>query len=91
MDNRFVIVGKITCYNAMTIYKKSLSYLTKAPALEFDFAEVRSSDSAAIALIIEWLKFAKSNTKTIHFYNLPQELLSLAKAAGLQLLISRYA
>lgn len=85
--NSFAVSGNLNCFNVMSVYKKSLVQLNNVPALEFDFSAVKSSDSAGLALIIEWIKYAKNSNKPIKFHHLSSHILALAKAAGLDMLI----
>lgn len=87
-EQRLILSGDLNFLNVMPLYQKSLPYLHQCPELPFDFAEVKSSDSAGLALIIEWIKYAKRSNKQIHFSHLSQDLLSIATAAGIDQLIA---
>jgi phospholipid transport system transporter-binding protein len=88
-DNDTCLVsGDLNFSNVMTVYAKSLPQLEASAELEFDFAQVTSSDSAGLALIVEWLKFANIHHKSVQFNNLSADILSLARAAGLDGLFS---
>jgi phospholipid transport system transporter-binding protein len=50
-----------------------------------DLAEVSNSDSAGLALLIEWLKIAKTGHAQLRFKNVPIQLLTLAKLSGFDL------
>lgn len=45
---------------------------------EFDLAAVPDVDSAALALMFEWLRLAQASNTVLLFSNLPQSLVSLA-------------
>lgn len=85
--NVFAVSGDLNCFNVMAVYKKSLPQLDKLPALEFDFSTVKSSDSAGLALIIQWIRYANSQNKPIYFHRISSHILALARAAGLETLI----
>lgn len=87
-DGNFFISGELSFFNVMSVYQKSLSYLPQCAELRFDFSELKSSDSGGLALIMEWIKFAKRQEKPIYFTHLSKDILSLAKAAGLDTLIT---
>ena len=86
-NNAFLISGDLGFCNVMHIYERSLSQVQRCHELNFDFAQVTSSNSAGLALIIEWLKCAKQHNKPINFTNLSPDLLAIAKAAGIDNLI----
>jgi phospholipid transport system transporter-binding protein len=47
-----------------------------------DLAQVQHSDSAGLALIIEWLKIAKTMNKVCRFRHIPPQLVTLANLSG---------
>ncbi|OGT54913.1 MAG: hypothetical protein A3F43_01000 [Gammaproteobacteria bacterium RIFCSPHIGHO2_12_FULL_42_10] len=65
----------------MSAYQDSLKYLDKLPHYQFDFSQVKKSNSAGLALIFEWIKCAKIHQKTIRFSGISAHLLSIAKVA----------
>jgi phospholipid transport system transporter-binding protein len=86
-NNKFLISGDLDFSNVMLVYAKSLPQLEASSAWEFDFSSLKSSDSSGLALIIEWLKLAKRSNKSIQFTHLSPDLISIAKAAGIDQLI----
>ena len=50
----------------------------------FDLSQVEECNSAVLALMIEIVKSAKVKNIEIHFENLPETLLSIAKAYGVE-------
>ena len=50
--------------------------------ITIDLSEVNSSDSAGLALMIEWIKLSKQYNAEIHFSHIPEQLLTLAKLSG---------
>jgi phospholipid transport system transporter-binding protein len=50
-----------------------------------DLANVSNSDSAGLALLIEWLKIAKTGQAQLRFKNVPLQLLTLARLSGFDL------
>jgi phospholipid transport system transporter-binding protein len=74
-----------------TIHKKTVQLIDFKKAqqeLVIDFSQVNQSDSAGLALLIEWLKVAQQLNKTCKFSDLPEQLLTLAKLSGFE--IERY-
>lgn len=88
-DDKFYISGYLDFSNVMFIYEKSLQEFKKinCPVWEFDFSRLESSNSAGLALIIEWVRLAKQINKPIKFSSISQELMSIAKVMGLYQLI----
>lgn len=86
-DQILSIQGALDFSNVMSVYKKSLAQIRLHRELMFDFAKLNSSNSAGLALIIEWIKLSKQQNKIFHFKNLPADILSLAKAAGVDKMV----
>jgi phospholipid transport system transporter-binding protein len=84
-DEMILLSGDLTF---ATINKKTVQLIDfkKTPSeLVIDFTDINNSDSAGLALIIEWLKMSKEAQKKIRFKNIPQQLLTLAKLSGFDL------
>lgn len=56
--------------------------------IKLNFDQVEASDSAALALIIEWLKSAQSRQLSLQLDKLPEPILALAKLTGVTELLS---
>ena len=53
-----------------------------------DLGEVAQADSAALALLVEWRKFAARQGLRLELRSVPAQLRALAAAAGLEALCS---
>jgi phospholipid transport system transporter-binding protein len=87
VDHIFWLSGHVDYHTVAIIYNASQSYLTQNHELTFDFSLIKTSDSSGLALMIEWLKYAKKAMKPIHFQHIPAQLKTLAKTAGISALI----
>jgi phospholipid transport system transporter-binding protein len=77
-----VIDGDLTF---ATIDKKSLksfSFLNTSKEITIDLSRVSSTDSAGLALMIEWIKYSRQHRTQLSFKNIPEQLLNLAKLSG---------
>jgi phospholipid transport system transporter-binding protein len=50
---------------------------------QIDLGKVTQSDSAGVALLVEWARFAKQQRLSIQFLHLPSQLLTIARVSGL--------
>ena len=50
--------------------------------LHVDLADIRQSNSAGLALLLEWLKKAQQKGLQIKYHNVPEQLLVIARAYG---------
>jgi phospholipid transport system transporter-binding protein len=60
-----------------------------APKLEIDCHGVTHSDSAGLAVLLEWLGVAKRAGRSLRYTQLPEELLSLARISAADQLLER--
>jgi phospholipid transport system transporter-binding protein len=52
--------------------------------LQIDLAQVTHTDSAGLALLVEWMREASRQSARIDFLHLPAQMLALAEAANLE-------
>lgn len=86
-QHQAVVTGTLDFSNVTTIYEKSLQFLQDNNAVTFDFEQLTATNSAGLALLIEWVKFAKANKKKIKFINLDKHLLAIAKLGSVDALL----
>jgi phospholipid transport system transporter-binding protein len=81
-DGHFIIDGDLTfaAIDQQTI--KSVAFLTTAKKISIDLRRVVCTDSAGLALMIEWIKYTRQHRTQIVFKNTPDQLLNLAKLSG---------
>jgi phospholipid transport system transporter-binding protein len=56
-------------------------------AAVIDLAGVKASDSAGLALLIEWLSVAKGSNRSLRFENIPSQLQQLARLSEVEELL----
>lgn len=76
--------GDLTFVNIDKKTVASLAFLTSASSVTIDLAQVTNTDSGGLALLIEWIKYARGNRVELKFRNIPEQLLTLAKLSGLE-------
>ncbi|TAL47083.1 MAG: STAS domain-containing protein [Methylovulum sp.] len=74
-DLTFLTIGKDTV--------KSLAFLSSAKEITVDLSGVSNTDSAGLALMIEWIRYARGKRTPLRFKKIPKQLLNLAKLSGL--------
>lgn len=79
----FVLDGDLTFSSIDKDTVKSLTFLTSAKEVTLDLSRVQLTDSAGLALMIEWIKYARSKRTQTVFKNIPEQLRNLAKLSGL--------
>ena len=79
--DRMQLSGRLTMETVATLFDTTLQ-AEGGTALEIDLKQVEAVDSAAVSLLLSWLRRAQRNNVTLNFYNVPDNLLSLANLYG---------
>jgi phospholipid transport system transporter-binding protein len=87
-SGRFRVSGTLDAQTAATILEQSSARFTGVQHLYVDLAGVTESDSAGLALLIEWLRIARRDGHTIHFANMPPQINALARISEVEDLLS---
>lgn len=88
LDNeRLLVSGDMNYITVVGLWDESLPLLARVKQLILDLSAVTTVNSAALALMLEWLKYAKREGKSILFQNLPTQLKSIAVVAGIDNLL----
>jgi len=81
------VKGELTFVTANAIFQQSQALFAPISALDIDLANVTRSDSAGLALLVEWIRSARQKNKTIVFHNVPDQILAIAGASGVDELL----
>ena len=65
------------------LWRQSDAMFSENTVLQIDLGGVTRTDSAGLALLVEWLREASRQGGRIEFLNLPPQMLALAGAANL--------
>lgn len=75
----FAIRGDLTFTTATAALEESKELFADHAIIDVDLSDVRRSDSAGLALLLEWVNWAKNYVREIRFRNIPQQVLSIAQ------------
>ncbi|GAA6203977.1 STAS domain-containing protein [Thalassotalea sp. SU-HH00458] len=78
-DNQLLICGALTRKTINPAFEKKASQLFTQSVDVLDLASVSHVDTAGLAWLLQVLAQAKKHHTNLHFTNLPQELLKIAK------------
>jgi len=81
------IDGKLIYSTVSSVLDKGLLAFDQSANCQVDLAGVTHADSAGLSLIVEWVKYAKSNNITLDFVNVPEQMKALSKVNGLEFMI----
>ena len=79
---QFIIDGDLTFSTIDKQTVKSVAFLNASKHITIDLCRVACTDSAGLALMIEWIKYTRHHRAHITFKNIPEQLLNLAKLSG---------
>jgi phospholipid transport system transporter-binding protein len=82
---RYRVGGEMGFASVSALLESSLPAFASAEAeLEIDLSGVSRVDSAGLALLVEWLRRAKGQGKTIVFRHIPDQLRAIARVSDLE-------
>jgi phospholipid transport system transporter-binding protein len=84
---RFRVSGVLDASTARDVLEQSEARFQQFKDLDVDLGGVGESDSAGLALLIEWLRMARQSQKAIRFANVPAQIEALARISEVEDLI----
>ena len=88
-DGRFALRGEMTFDTAEQILRASEEPFEEHTQLEIDLSEVTDSDSAGLALLLEWVTWANHSVREIRFIGVPERVLAIARTTEVESLLTR--
>ena len=88
-DGRFALTGEMSFDTAERILKASEKPFEEHTQIEIDLSGVTESDSAGLALLLEWVTWANHTVREIRFEGMPERVVAIAKTTEVDQLLSR--
>ena len=85
--SRARVTGALHFITVSALLAAGVAAINDGRATVIDLAGVTASDSAGLALLIEWLSVAKSAGRTLRFENIPSQLQQLARLSEVEELL----
>lgn len=82
-DNTIKVQGSLNFETVPALAKEAERLFKKMDNVHVSFAEVKDSNSAGLALLLEMVRIMKLNNKSINFAELPEQMVIVARAYGL--------
>jgi phospholipid transport system transporter-binding protein len=79
----YTLEGSLTFASIDKYTPQSFRFLKGMDSMAIDLSEVTASDSAGLALMIDWIKRSRLSRVKLRFVNVPPQLLALASLSGL--------
>lgn len=84
----FRISGDLSFTTVPEVFARSMPLLKRsAAAVSIDLQAVERSDSAGLALLVEWLLVARRLNKAITFRNIPTQMRAIAQVSALEAIL----
>lgn len=87
-EGLIAVTGPMTFATAGTLLALGMPRFAGQPALTVDLSDVTDVDSAGLALLIEWLRQARAEQRTVTFRGIPDKLLAIARLSGVEALLT---
>ncbi|MEM9404382.1 MAG: STAS domain-containing protein [Pseudomonadota bacterium] len=88
-DGRFSLSGEMTFSTCGEILRKSEDPFESHTRIEVDLAGVTRTDSAALALLLEWITWANHTVREIRFKDIPTRIDAIARVTEVDDLLRR--
>jgi len=88
-DGHFALAGEVTFDTAEQILRISERPFEQHTRLEIDLSGVTVSDSAGLALLLEWVTWANHTVREIRYSGMPERILAIAKTTEVDDLLTR--
>ena len=85
--DRARVIGSLHFTTVSALLTAGVAAINAGRAAVIDLAGVTTSDSAGLALLIEWLSVAKAAGRTLRFDNVPSQLQQLARLSEVEELL----
>ncbi len=82
-DNRLEVEGELDFTTVIGLLADARPLLDAGSDVRIDLQGITRSDSAGLALLIEWMRTAQRLGKAIQFLNIPAQMLAIARVSSL--------
>ena len=76
---RYRVTGNLGFETVPGLWAESVAGLDESAEPIVDLGRVTHVDSAGLALVIEWIRWARSHGRRLSFIEIPEKLLALAR------------
>lgn len=88
-EGRFALSGTMGFRTADQILRESESLFEEHTRIEVDLAGISETDSAGLALLLEWITWANHTVREIRFLNTPEKVTAIARTTEVEDLLKR--
>lgn len=83
-DGHIAVHGELDFDSVAALWEESRPLFEAQPPREIDLGGVERSNSAGVALLVEWLRLARQREQELCFVNVPAQMMSIIRVAALE-------
>lgn len=83
LEGQFRVVGELSFETVPALAAQSAQLFRGCPLLQIDLGGVGRSDSAGLALLIEWVRQARALEQDIVLLEMPEQMRDIVRVSGL--------
>ncbi len=83
-QGRFQLEGDMSFSTAQDLLESSEALFEDYTEIEVDLSQVARTDSAGLALMLEWINWANHSVREIRFENIPDKIRNIARATEVE-------
>ena len=87
-EGRYQVKGGLSFDTAAEIWAQSKDGFGAETSVNIDLAEISEVDSAGLALVLEWVRWARSERRQLTFSHVPAKLMALARISEVDELLN---
>jgi phospholipid transport system transporter-binding protein len=87
-EGHFALDGEMSFATVSSILRESLDQFADHTMIEVNLAGVEKTDSAGLALLLEWITWANHTVREIHFRNIPEKISNIAQTSDVDELLT---
>lgn len=89
-DHEWVLQGPLNVSTIRRIWLKGHALIDQSPAkqISLNLQDLTDSDSASVALLIDWFRYAKRRGKTLRLNHVPEKMLDIIRLSNLQTILA---
>lgn len=87
-EGRFELSGALTFDTVASLLEQGQKRFAAHSRIILDLSGVTDSDSAGLALLMEWVSWANHSVREIRYENVPERLVSIASISEVESMLS---
>lgn len=81
------VAGELNFDSVAELYAASQLFLSEPPIRQIDLGGIRHSNSAGVALLVEWLRQARNRRQNLVFIHIPPQMQAIIQVVELEKLL----